>query len=576
MAAGLTHFQPRTRNTAASARSKRHLTGDSRPQAHERACSRGAVRGRSPGTSVLRTHLLTALLVALVGLPQAAAQETRLPEIGSSAARLITPAEEAEYGRMLVAQLRQYDYLLEDPLLDSWLETLGHRLAGASDDARRSYRFFMLRERQINAFATLGGHIGINSGLVLAADREDEVAGVLAHEVAHVTQEHVLRSVERAQQDQLPMLLAMLGAIAVSQKAGGNSSDDAGNAVIAAAVGIAQQRQINYTRSNESEADRIGIQTLVRSRFDPTGMADFFAKLQARSRSNAASLYGETPDYLRSHPVTTTRITEAKERAERIARAPQPAFDTRASDNPLLPGGLVFGTAPANGGATGLFDLARERLRAMTALTPAAAIGEYEDIERARALKAAERYGLAVAYLQAGQARQARPLLEALAGERPQDTWLQLGLAESEAASGDGAAADARLERLLRQAPGSRPIALTYARILGERSGAAAGKRAQAVLRPLLPTSGDDAVFQKLFARASEMAGDPVRAGEAHAEAAYLSGRPEMALVQLNTLKRRDDIDYYARARIDARIAAITPTVLELKRQGIRDPDVER
>ncbi|GAB2513344.1 M48 family metalloprotease [Lysobacter humi (ex Lee et al. 2017)] len=525
---------------------------------------------------MLRTQLLTALLVALAGLPLAAAQETRLPEIGSSAARLITPAEEAEYGRMLIAQLRHYDYLLEDPLLDSWLDTLGHRLAGASDDARRSYRFFMLRERQINAFATLGGHVGVNAGLVLAADREDEVAGVLAHEVAHVTQEHVLRSVERAQRDQLPMLLAMLGAIAVSQRTGGNSGDDAGNAVIAAAVGIAQQRQINYTRSNESEADRIGMQTLVRSRFDPTGMADFFAKLQARSRSNAASLYGETPDYLRSHPVTTTRITEAKERAERIARSPQPAFETRAADNPLLPGGLVFGATAPNGGATGLFDVARERLRVMSALTPAAAVKEYEDIKRARALKPAERYGLAVAHLQAGQARQARPLLEALVGERPQDTWLQLGLAEAEAASGDGAAADARLERLLRQAPTSRPIVLTYARILGERSGANAGKRAQAILRPLLPVSGDDAVFQKLFARASEMAGDTVRAGEAHAEAAYLSGRPEMALVQLNTLKRREDVDYYARARIDARIAAITPTVLELKRQGIRDPDVER
>jgi predicted Zn-dependent protease len=124
--------------------------------------------------------------------------------------------------------------------------------------------------------------------------------------------------------------------------------------------------------------------------------------------------------------------------------------------------------------------------------------------------------------------------------------------------------------------PGNRAVALTYAGMLGERNLPAAGKRAQAILRPLLGSSGEDPVFQSVFARASEIAGDPVRAGEAWAEAAYLNGRPEQALVQLNTLKKRSDIDYYARARIDARIAAITPTVLELRREGIKDEDLHR
>ena len=159
---------------------------------------------------------------------------------------------------------------------------------------------------------------------------------------------------------------------------------------------------------------------------------------------------------------------------------------------------------------------------------------------------------------------------------RPGDIWPQLALGEAEAATGNRAAADARFEELVRKAPASRAVALTYARVLGERGGAEAGKRAQSLLRPLMSTLAEDPVFQRTFARASEMAGDPVRAGEAHAEAAYLSGRPEVALVQLNTLKKRADLDYYARARIDARIAAITPTVLELRRQGIRDEDLKR
>lgn len=523
---------------------------------------------------MLRTVIITAALALAVGAP-ALAQENRLPDIGSSAGELITPAKEAQYGAMLLAQLRHYDYLLDDPLVDSWVETLGQRVAGASDDPRRGYTFFMLRQREINAFATLGGYVGVNSGLVLAAEREDEVAGVLAHEVAHVTQEHVLRGVERAQRDQLPILLAMLGAIAVAQSSGGNSSDDAAQAAIVGAMGIAQQRQIDYTRANESEADRVGIQALARSGFDPTGMADFFAKMHARSRTNAASLYGETPDYLRTHPMTTTRITEAKERAERMGPRASSFGQDHRSDNPLLPGGLTVGTGLA-GGPTGVFGFARERLRVLSAPTPADAIREYEAFRRARALTDAEQYGLAIAHLAAGRAAQALAGLKPLEDRRAGDVWIQLGLAEAEARAGNHAAADARFEALVRKAPESRPVVLTYARVLGERGSAAAGRRAQAVLRPLMGSSDDDAVFQRVFARASEIAGDTVRAGEAHAEAAYLSGRPELALVQLNNLKKREDLDYYARARVEARIAAITPTVLELRRQGIRDEDVRR
>jgi predicted Zn-dependent protease len=124
--------------------------------------------------------------------------------------------------------------------------------------------------------------------------------------------------------------------------------------------------------------------------------------------------------------------------------------------------------------------------------------------------------------------------------------------------------------------PGNRAVALAYARILTDRGGAPAGKRAQAVLRPVAASGARDPVFQQAFARASEIAGDPVRAGEAYAEAEYLNGRPERALVQLENLKKRAELDYYARARIEARIAAITPTVLELRRQGVRDEELER
>ncbi|QOW21461.1 M48 family metallopeptidase [Lysobacter avium] len=520
-----------------------------------------------------RIVLLTTALTFALASVCAPAQDS-LPDIGSSAGELLTPGQQEEYGAMLLAQLRHYDYILEDPLIDSWLDALGSRLGASSDRPTQPFTFFMLRERQINAFATLGGYIGVNAGLVLAADREDEVAGVMAHEISHVTQQHVLRGAERAQKDQLPLLLGMLGAIVAAQAAGGSSSGEATQAAIMSAMGLAQQRQINYTRSNEHEADRIGMQTLARAGYDAGAMADFFLVMQARSRANAAGAY-DIPDYLMTHPVTTTRISEAKERAERLGAGGRSfRAGSIATDNPLLPNGLTIQASDAQG--TGHFDLARERLRVFSAESPTAAIREYEQIAARGQLDEAQRYGLAIARLRAGQTSASVKLLQALLNDRPTDLWINLGLAEAESRSGRKATADTRFEALVQRLPRNRAVVLTYASALLERDDLESGKRAQAVLRPLAGQSGSDPEFQRSFARASEIAGEPIRAGEAYAEAAFLSGRAEQALVQLNVLKKRPEVDYYARARIEARIARITPTVLELHRQGIRDEVLER
>ncbi|MFL6591224.1 MAG: M48 family metalloprotease [Luteimonas sp.] len=527
----------------------------------------------------MRTTLLAAsmsLAVALLGSAGAGAQNTALPDMGSSAGKVLSPAEQTQYGQMTLSQLRNYGYTLDDPLLAGWLQSMGERLGAASDKPDQQFTLFLLKERQINAFATLGGYVAVNAGLILAADREDEVAAVLSHEIAHVTQSHVLRAVERAQRDSVPILLAMLGAIAMSQASHSSSADNAAMAAMASAQGLMAQRQIDYTRDNEAEADRIGIRTLARSGYDPKAMADFFEKLQVVVRTNQGGERERTPDYLQTHPVTTTRISEARQRAEQLARSSDafvPSVGT--TDNPLLPATLrISGSAVR--GDSGQFAWARERMRVLSADTPGTAIREYEGMRHGKPLSDPQRYGLALARLLDGQpaaaAQQLAPLLDA----HPGDVWVTLALAQAEAQSGQVASADQRFEALVERMPGNRAVALTYAEILDERNTVVAGKRAQAVLRPLLSSAADDPVFQQTFARSSEIAGDAVRAGEAYAEAAYLNGRPEQALVQLNTLKKRSDVDYYARSRIDARIAAITPTVLELRRQGVRDEDLDR
>jgi predicted Zn-dependent protease len=520
----------------------------------------------------LRVLLLAAAVSACLAASLSSARADVLPDMGSSAAELLTPQQEAEYGAYTLYELRRMGLLLEDPLAEDWLDGLGHRLAAASDRPEQDYTFFLMRDRQINAFATLGGYVGTNAGLVLAAESEDEVAGVLAHEVSHVTQRHVLRAVERARKDQLPILLATLGMIIAAENSHGSDATNAVNAAIVGGQALAAQRQIDYTRSNESEADRVGIQTLARAGYDPIGMANFFERMERLGRGNSGGY--NLPDYLRSHPVTTTRISEARDRAERLkAESPLPTGPAAATQALLLPGyALSDGT---HGAPERMFKWARERLRVLSAESPATAVREYDNLAKSRDghLDAPERYGHAIALLRQGHPAAAETELQALAKADPANLWLALGLAEAAHGAKNDKLARERFDALLASYPQHRAVSLTYAAALVEMDTRDSGRRAQAVLRPLLASGGEDALLQKSFARASELAGDEVRAREAFAEAAYLNGRAEDALSQLTDLLKRDDLDYMQRARVEARIAEITPVALELRRQGLKPED---
>ncbi len=516
--------------------------------------------------------LALAVLVALSGAGMACmAQETTLPELGSSAGEMITPAQEAQYGGYTLHQLRQMNYVLDDPLLDSWLQTMGHRLGANSDNPRQPYTFFLLRERQINAFATLGGYIGTNAGLVLTAKTEDEVAGVLSHEISHVTQKHVIRSVERAKKDQIPIMLAALGMIVAAQSAGGsgNSADNASAAAMMSAQALMIQRQIDYTRSNESEADRIGIQTLFRAGYNPDALADFFARMESVGRANSGGY--TAPDYLRTHPVSATRISEARDRALKIR-------DNRAvlgaggknPDNPLLPDFARPDTLRQTAAGSD-FPWAKERLRVLSASSPGAAIIEYRRGIDGYESKPSEahQYGLALAYIANRQGNDAEAILADLHKKHPDHLWIAIALAQAAQAAKKPVLAESRFEQLLAKFPDNRAALLAYADFLLEQDDATKAQRAQEVLRRF-GGDGEDFTYQRLLARAYELSGNTLRAAEAYAEVAFLNGRVDDAINQLNALLRNDDLDYYQRARVEARIAEFMPISLELKRQGIK------
>jgi beta-barrel assembly-enhancing protease len=298
------------------------------------------------------------------------------------------------------------------------------------------------------------------------------------------------------------------------------------------------------------------------------------------------------PDLLRTHPVNTDRISDAKARADALAQE-QKAARARSSSLPPIPAGYRL-TPPRDddlsplprldttvvkaGGPDLYFALMRERARVLAAEQPSALIAYYANNRRETGSvpAAAASYGHALALWRMGQSEKARELLQPLADEAPSLMPYQLALAQTEAQSGRRTDALNRYERLIANSPSNRAIALAYAQTLIEDGKAGSGRRAQDLLRPMMAEEIDDPEVYRVFARASELGGDKIRAAEAYADVALLNGRLEDAMNQLRTLTERRDLDYYQRARIEARIAEVTPYVLELRRRGIKPADQGR
>lgn len=245
---------------------------------------------------------------APIALPQAYPQ--RLPDLGDVSQTDFSPAQERKLGETIVRELRANGGYINDPEVNDYLNELGHRLTAASTDVKQDFEFFGVPDSQINAFALPGGYIGVNTGLILLTQTESELASVLAHEISHVTQHHMARALS-AQKDSMLMSLAGLALAILAARGGSGSSGDAAAGAIAATQALTLQHQINFTRENEYEADRLGFQRLDAAGFDVTAMATFMQRLQTAMRF----VEGSVPTYLRDHPVTYERIAEAQARA---------------------------------------------------------------------------------------------------------------------------------------------------------------------------------------------------------------------------------------------------------------------
>ena len=231
-----------------------------------------------------------------------------LPDLGDVSQAALTPLQEREIGQQSMMQIRASKQFLDDSEVNDYLNQIGYRLVENSPEPGLEFEFFAVNDYGVNAFAMPGGFIGVNAGLLLITQSESELASVLSHEISHVTQHHLARMIASQQGDSLISMATIALAILAAR-----TNPQASEAAIISAQARSMQKQLNFTRSYEEEADRIGLQLLRKSGFNTHAMPEFLERMQNSTRL----LEGNAPNYMRTHPITSDRIAEIENRVQK-------------------------------------------------------------------------------------------------------------------------------------------------------------------------------------------------------------------------------------------------------------------
>jgi len=468
-----------------------------------------------------RSNRRRASLLLALYCPFALAQSgfDDLPSLGEAAGRIYSPQQDQALGAAFMRELRQSDLILDDVETTSYLQNLGRRLSMHSENPGHEFTFFMVNDDRINAFAGPAGHIGVNVGLFVAAESESELAAVLAHEIAHVTQRHLARAFEAADKLSLPTTAAILAAILI-----GTQNGQAGAAALTAASAASLQHQINFTRANEQEADRVGIQTLADASFDPKGMGLFFERLQKNSK-----LYGtQPPEFLSTHPVTTNRIAEAETRAASLGKI-------------NVPDDLEF-------------QLLRARLRVNTYQNPSQVLADFQRYHgKSGGDTAAERYEYALLLSANDRQQDAVSVLEQLYMADPDRIAHRLALGGVLDKLQRFDKAQAIYQDTLKLYPGELTVLLPYASSL---LASTQPDKAYDLLSDASSRSDNPQVY-KLLAQAAGLTNRPVQTHTAMGQYYFLNGYTTKAIEQMELAEKSDGLTDYQAAVIQARVARL-------------------
>lgn len=461
--------------------------------------------------------ILFLCITLLAGAPPSYAQ-SELPELGNRTSSLVSTDKEYELGRAWLRSLRSQLPTLEDPLIQDYVKDLAYRLAPNSQLEDPRLEFVVVDSNSLNAFAVPGGIIGVNGGLFLHAQSEAQFASVIAHELAHLSQRHFARRLERNQRNQPLAMAGLLASIIVAAAAG----SDAGMAAIATTQAYNIQQQLNYSRENEQEADRIGLATLAASGIDPRAMPEMF---EAMLRSNRFGQY--VPEYLRTHPLSQSRIADARNRAEQYP----PRAYREDVEYYFMKSRVMLHYSESSDAARNLFKSIMDSGESLTSR--------------------GAQYGYVLASIQAGKLEDAERELNKLLKLYPNRISILIAQAELLEAQGKQSESLALLAKHYGLNPGNNSLGQTYANSLIR---AGQDQQAERILQTLLQKNPNNPYLWRTLSEVQGRLGNIVAVHQAQAEYLFLTNDIEAALNQLQQALRKSSGSFQQNALIQKRL----------------------
>jgi predicted Zn-dependent protease len=438
--------------------------------------------------------------------------------------------QERQLGESIMQQIRTSPQFLDDAEVTDYINSLGYRLVAGTPNVEQQFEFFVVDDKSVNAFALPGGFIGVHIGLILTAQSESELAAVLAHEIGHVTQRHIARLFTQQRQAGVASLAVLALAILAAR-----SSPDLAQAALAGAQYATYQTALNFTRDNEREADRVGLQILDKSGLDVRAMPVFLERMQRSYRLYETN----APSYSRSHPLTYERIADV---------------ENRVQDLPYrqVPDSLQF-------------QLVRARLQARD-MSPRDAVVYFDDVlaQKKAVNDIPARYGLVSALLRTKDYKRANAEMTALIAQAPDDPMVVMLGARTRSASGDQRGALDLYAKAASRFKGNRAVTYEYARALLD--GRQAANALEIVNGAMQDTRTDRRLYQ-LQAEAFAAMGQKLQQHRAQAEAYVLLGSLPAAIEQLQIGLKAGDGDFYQLSSAEARLKELRAQDAERRKE---------
>lgn len=442
---------------------------------------------------------------------------SELPELGDVSQTVMSAADETRIAKEILQQVAVSDEVLQDVEINDYLQALGNRLVAASGDKQQSFHFFIVKDPSINAFAMPGGVIGVHTGLFLASNTESELAGVVGHEIGHVTQHHLARMLAKQKTDTFKNIAGIALALLVAR-----ANPELANGALTASSAAGIQRQLDYTRAHEREADRVGLTILKNAGFDPRGMPAFFTVLQRGSRF----VEGSAPSFLRTHPLTTERISDVE---NRVASMPYKQVASSAG-----------------------YHFVRAKLRASSGLAQSDIDQFKNNIKAERyANVASEHYGLALALLRKNDIAGAVQEVKWLDKHSVKSAFIENLKARVEVARNNPQAAATQYEKALEQYPENRALIYGYAEhFLALKK----SKPMIALIKGKKDLYPQDPYFYTLLAKAYVLEKKDLLSYQAQGEAYYRQYNLDKAVEQMVFATKSNDGTFYQKSIAEARL----------------------